>query len=427
MGETRLASWGVRRLAQDDGGQISFLAVLGAAAFASLLLLVVNTGWATSEKIHLQNTADAVAISGATWVARGLNVISLDNVTQTQLLAMIMLVPAVDAMITATLVEIAEQARWAAGACGPYNAYACAYAAYLGAQATHLTSVLRPLLEGLRVVVRNVLWPAMELLAGVSDLVVGDVLVRTPFDDRSYPYYGERAAQTVAERSGARLGVLAPYPELPVRRAELSYLCDPTRYGSKARDHRGYHALLGYRDLWKGPLEVYGEAVMDRAFDVFRIEVGPFSFGGFSNTQARFWFKKARELSPCPPGSPINPPPYPYLLKDGAHRDLEFLGFAYTQRGVAWAPRLFKSPFGEDRLTYAQVRVFNPISFDLFTQDWRVKLTPATMIEDGRVGLALADPGVQLHIGRSGLRSAFVRSVAPVVSASALHGVASNH
>ena len=32
-------------------------------------------------------------------------------------------------------------------------------------------------------------------------------------------------------------------------------------------------------------------------------------------------------------------------------------------------------------LTYAQVQVYNPTSWDLYTQDWHVKLVPATLLE----------------------------------------------
>jgi len=85
-----------RSLHADEEGQISLLGVMAAAAFACLLLLVINTGYKTNAKIELQNAADLTAISGANWVARGLNVISLNNVTETQLVAFALILPALD-------------------------------------------------------------------------------------------------------------------------------------------------------------------------------------------------------------------------------------------------------------------------------------------------------------------------------------------
>ena len=52
----------------------------------ALLGMVANTGRQAGLKVRAQNGADAVAMTSATWIARGLNVHSAINVTQTQLI-----------------------------------------------------------------------------------------------------------------------------------------------------------------------------------------------------------------------------------------------------------------------------------------------------------------------------------------------------
>jgi len=42
---------------------------------------------------------------------------------------------------------------------------------------------------------------------------------------------------------------------------------------------------------------------------------------------------------------------------------------------------VFENPNQLGVLTYAQVQVYNPTSWDLYTQDWHVKLVPATLLE----------------------------------------------
>jgi hypothetical protein len=80
-----------RRFHRDEGGQAIFLGVFYFALLAGLTFLVVNSGHKANNKIQLQNTADAVVGSGASWCARTLNTVSMCNVTQTQLFSTIVL------------------------------------------------------------------------------------------------------------------------------------------------------------------------------------------------------------------------------------------------------------------------------------------------------------------------------------------------
>jgi len=75
-------------LSRDDRGSIGMMGVLCMGAFACLLFALINLGVSVTEKVELQNASDASVLSGATQVARGLNLIALNNNTQAKLLSL---------------------------------------------------------------------------------------------------------------------------------------------------------------------------------------------------------------------------------------------------------------------------------------------------------------------------------------------------
>ena len=75
-------------LSRDDRGSIGMIGVLCMGAFACLLFALINLGVSVTEKVELQNASDASVLSGATQVARGLNLIALNNNTQAKLLSL---------------------------------------------------------------------------------------------------------------------------------------------------------------------------------------------------------------------------------------------------------------------------------------------------------------------------------------------------
>ena len=92
------APW-ARRLSalhRDQRGQAMVLGVIYFLLLAALVFLVINSGKKANSKITMQNTADATAATSATWIARGLNTISMCNVTQTQLMSVIVLLDSME-------------------------------------------------------------------------------------------------------------------------------------------------------------------------------------------------------------------------------------------------------------------------------------------------------------------------------------------
>jgi hypothetical protein len=79
----------LKRLHRDEEGQVMWFFSMTILALVVLAVAVANTGRQIARKIEMQNSADASAVSSAVWVARGMNVISMDNVGMTESLGLI--------------------------------------------------------------------------------------------------------------------------------------------------------------------------------------------------------------------------------------------------------------------------------------------------------------------------------------------------
>jgi hypothetical protein len=75
----------IKRFRRSEQGYILPLMLFMMLLFTSILFYMVDTGDAILRKTRLQQAADSAAISQAEWSARSLNVISMNNVAQTQL------------------------------------------------------------------------------------------------------------------------------------------------------------------------------------------------------------------------------------------------------------------------------------------------------------------------------------------------------
>jgi hypothetical protein len=81
----------VGRFHRSESGQAIYVVVLFFFLLAGLLFLVLSGGEKLNHKVQMQNAADAATAGGAAWYARGLNAVSMCNVTETQLLSLIVL------------------------------------------------------------------------------------------------------------------------------------------------------------------------------------------------------------------------------------------------------------------------------------------------------------------------------------------------
>jgi len=91
-------------------GQVLIVTILAMTLLVGLIFFVYNTGTAVNEKIVTQNAADSAAISGAAWMARGMNVVAMNNVAQSRMVA---LAPVLDALPRASKMAHEETDAWA--------------------------------------------------------------------------------------------------------------------------------------------------------------------------------------------------------------------------------------------------------------------------------------------------------------------------
>ncbi len=81
----------LRRIAIDDEGMVSLATIVAVLFFVLLIGLAGNVGQAVSQKIEVQNAADATAYSGAVWMARGMNAVTVTNHVIGELMALVVL------------------------------------------------------------------------------------------------------------------------------------------------------------------------------------------------------------------------------------------------------------------------------------------------------------------------------------------------
>ena len=70
-------------------GQILVIVLIGILLLGGMIFYVINVGEQLNGHLSMQNAADSTAISGATWMARSMNVVAMNNVAQTRLLALV--------------------------------------------------------------------------------------------------------------------------------------------------------------------------------------------------------------------------------------------------------------------------------------------------------------------------------------------------
>lgn len=248
------------RLGRDEGGQITFIALFGLVAFVGLLGMVVTTGDQAGLKVEQQNATDAAALSGAAWVARGLNVTSAFNVLESQLVA--------GAILLNALEETIRYSRYAVEAMN---------AGYLACMATVFgAAICTPLYVATRIQLfvlyaLDAVLPSLTKALSKCDNGLFWVLARALEKLNAavrVSFYGIAFVETlaVAKANGAELAVLLPGPlfhahlgvqnlMLPTEKREFAELCDPMERGSPTARERGYHVLLDY-DTGEGPYKL---------------------------------------------------------------------------------------------------------------------------------------------------------------------------
>ena len=173
----------LRRLHDSRDGQIVPLAVIGMIPLVMLLGMIFNTSEQVVDKTRAQNAVDAAVMTQATWTARSLNIMSMNNVAITQTHA----INVIGATLLPELIELSiesvkkfrehlqngQRCVSAASACGPFQpACVAGCVAVFGGLLAHLTIVvIKPLIDiwqDLNIPVADFLFSPVDLLTGGS-------------------------------------------------------------------------------------------------------------------------------------------------------------------------------------------------------------------------------------------------------------------
>ena len=90
-------------------GQVLIIALIGMGVLVGLVFYVYNAGDQINRRLEMQGAADAVAVTGAGWMARSMNVVAMNNVGEAK---MISLVPVLDTQPLASAMAMEEVAAW---------------------------------------------------------------------------------------------------------------------------------------------------------------------------------------------------------------------------------------------------------------------------------------------------------------------------
>jgi len=85
----------INQLHSEKNGQALIFVIIVLFTLVCFLTLTINVGHRVSTKINVQNASDSGAIAGGIWMARGLNMMSLLNVSMTEIFAVIVLMEAI--------------------------------------------------------------------------------------------------------------------------------------------------------------------------------------------------------------------------------------------------------------------------------------------------------------------------------------------
>jgi hypothetical protein len=235
-----------------ESGQAIFVVVLFFFLLAGLLFLILNGGEELNRKVQMQSTADIVAHSGATWYARGLNIICMTNTTETQLLSLIVLLDTLETVVPPAQECIDDLVqnigRSKAGRDIPIDQRLASWLVVGNAESEQ--QIIRQFAD----VVKAVNWPDyLTYDSGVMweciKLMDGFALVMS----RETPRVVQREAIDIARKNKAEVGFLLPlWPELPVQRGQFSDFREPMVNSRMPPPNTrqligGFANLMGYR------------------------------------------------------------------------------------------------------------------------------------------------------------------------------------
>jgi len=282
---TPRAQSALARFHRSESGQAIFLVVLFFFLLAGLLFLILNTGEKLNHKVLMQNAADSVTATGAAWYARGLNTIAMCNVTELQLLSLIVLLDTLETVVPPSTECIddlvANLSSTPHGSDVPIDDRLTWLVVGNARSEQEIIRQFRDVVAGIPMAEylqydTGVLWECTKLVDGFMHAMA-----------EVTPLAAQREAMDMAEKTHAEFGFITPlWPELPLeddKRFEdwrhpmrYGHLCPPLErevIGGFAwvLDYRSYRGrVLGPWGYWREP---FTETAPMGLFDLSKFSV----------------------------------------------------------------------------------------------------------------------------------------------------------
>ena len=434
----------LRALHDEESGQVTILFVFASIGFILMLGLILNTAQQTSRKIQMQNAADSAAVVGATWMARGMNLMAFNNKGMADIIGVMIDVHAVRQAALAMPEAIAAVAEglYAVPFCIPCYALASELlreaAVFWIPEFLLLTETIDNELSG----VSGVGW---QLLGALDDLNVVIARAVPPIAVADAAYYGHRNGLPYAigifplrgfpvlrggkerlvihannedfDNPACCLRVLKPATLVAVGGlclASAAFPCVsfplfiPLFFGALAINIRSLEdgvspaQFFQYKKDDIGNLEDnQGQTFQDilnqynkqndKGDGKFKpINLGDIA-GKIKGVNLGFGPLEWPNSPPLPmmltdtgdPGDKLDGPPSPVDLLL-VRRRLQYLAgtWAPHQRNGVIGGAKFVNPAPYGWLTYAQADVYNPVKWDMFQQQWRARLARASNLDE---------------------------------------------
>jgi hypothetical protein len=262
-----------------QGGQAIYIVVMYMFLLLGLLVLVINGGEKVNHKIEMQGAADSVATTGAAWYARGLNVASMCNVGELQLLSTINLCDTLETVAPVAVENIDKLSNEVPvdlrltdpNASSPDgNMFLVAGNVAAEKQVIHQFADIVKGINWPRYLNYNggVLWDCIKLMDGFSHAMIRDT-----------PRAACREAASIAKENHADCGFMTPFwPELPVEIGIFQDFKDPMRLGRMPQRFGG-RRISGFGNGVMGYVG-YGSTYLNNRERLLHIsgQMGPWSY-----------------------------------------------------------------------------------------------------------------------------------------------------
>lgn len=266
----------LRNLHRDDRGQVMFFMAFAMLVLAAMVFLVFNGGDQVNAQVVAQNGADAAAVGGAMWIARGYNLLAMNNVATTELISLAAMLesigPAIELSYPNAVAYEQHLATYPPASWDPTRNSGSPLTREMWAQVEEVrreATNCRVIMEGMSAWFADmngkyqdfpavfsrypdgVLWRAARGLHDFSTIMI-----------ELTPSYAQDYAVRRGRQNGASVAFLTPiYNDLAVYRGTWLDYYAPVMWGlpSECDDNNqtytigGYHMLLGYRPSFSTP------------------------------------------------------------------------------------------------------------------------------------------------------------------------------